>query len=99
MWPRCSRTSWLLETDEYAQTRAWAREIRRQVPDAQGLVWQSRRHRPHPAMVLFGDRCGEEPLKAVPGQAHNLGTFEGAGEANRLLAPLRAIVIPPGTRA
>lgn len=93
------QTSWLLETDEYAQTRAWAREIRRQMPDAQGLVWQSRRHRPHPAMVLFGDRCGEEPLKAVPGQAHNLGTFEGAGEANRLLAPLRAVVIPPGTRA
>ncbi|MEV6132542.1 hypothetical protein AB0M05_38100 [Streptomyces violaceusniger] len=42
---------------------------------------------------------GKEPLKAVPGQAHNLGTFEGAGEANRLLAPLRAVVIPPGMRA
>lgn len=92
--------AWLLEADGpgYAQTRAWAREIRRQVPRAQGLRWQSRRHRPHHAVVLFGDRCGAEPLKAVPGQAHNLGTFEGASEANRLLAPLRAVIVPPGMR-
>ncbi|MEU5108690.1 RES family NAD+ phosphorylase [Streptomyces sp. NPDC021354] len=94
------QTSWLLETEGpgYAQTRAWAREIRRQVPRAQGLLWQSRRNRPEQALVLFGDRCGAEPLKAVPGHAHNLGTFEGTRVANELLVPLRAVIVPPGMR-
>lgn len=94
------QNSWLLETDGpgYAQTRAWAREIRRQVPQAQGLLWESRRHRDRRALVLFGDRCGAEPLKAVPGHAHNLGTFEGVSVANQLLAPLRAVIVPPGMR-
>ncbi|MER5766911.1 RES family NAD+ phosphorylase [Streptomyces sp. NPDC001985] len=94
------QSSWLLEGDEgrYPSTRFWAREIRRQERRAQGLVWQSRRNRPHHAVVLFGDRCGAEPLKAEPGQGCSLGTFEGAIEANRLLAPLRAVVVPPGAR-
>ncbi|MFF8960396.1 RES family NAD+ phosphorylase [Streptomyces sp. NPDC014894] len=92
--------SWLLEGGEsrYPMTRFWAHEIRRQCPEAQGLRWQSRRNPSHHAVVLFGDRCGAEPLKAVPGQSRPLGTFEGAAEANRLLAPLRAVVVPPGVR-
>jgi hypothetical protein len=90
------QTSRLLETTEYHGTRQWASRMRGQVPDAPGLWWQSRWHRPRGAMVLFGDRCGAEPLKAVPGHAHNLGTLEGAAEANRLLAPLRAVIAPPG---
>ncbi|MGW6459185.1 RES family NAD+ phosphorylase [Streptomyces sp. NPDC055078] len=94
------QTSWLVEADEpqYAQTRYWAREIRRQTPRAQGFVWQSRRNRPENSLVLFGDRCGPEPLKAVAGQTYNLGTFEGAIEANRWLKPLRAVIVPPASR-
>ncbi|GGZ56227.1 hypothetical protein GCM10010387_57800 [Streptomyces inusitatus] len=92
--------SWLLEGGEgrYPMTRVWAHEIRRQAPAVQGLVWQSRRNRPYRALVLFGDRCGAEPLKAVPGQSHRLATVEGVHEANRLLAPLRAVIAPPGVR-
>ncbi|GLF96583.1 RES family NAD+ phosphorylase [Streptomyces yaizuensis] len=92
--------TWLLEggDDRYGLTRYWAQEIRRHAPDAQGMVWQSRRNRPHHALVLFGDRCGDEPLKAVPEDSYALGTFEGAERANQLLAPLRAFLLPPGMR-
>ncbi|MFE3205717.1 RES family NAD+ phosphorylase [Embleya sp. NPDC059237] len=88
--------SWLLEAEGagYAQTRRWASELRRQVPGAQGLLWQSRRHRPRHAVVLFGDRCGDEPLKPDPAQTiGGLGSPAGIAEANRLLAPLRAAVV------
>lgn len=84
--------------ERYGATRFWAQEIRRYAPGAHGMVWQSRRNRPCHALVLFGDRCGDEPLKADPEHAYRLGTFEGAEEANRLLAPLRAVLVPPGVR-
>ena len=90
------QTSKLLYTTQYDRTRRWASELHRQVLDARGLWWQSRCHRPRGVLMLFGDRCGAEPLKAAPGHAHNLGTVEGYEEANRLLAPLRAFVLPPG---
>ena len=94
------QSSWLLEAEhhEYAQTRFWAQEMRRQVPQAQGLVWTSRRHRPRPAIVLFGDRCTDQPLVAVPGagSVYDLATLEGLHEANRLLVPLRTVIVPPG---
>ncbi|GAB2719701.1 RES family NAD+ phosphorylase [Kitasatospora kifunensis] len=88
--------SWLLETEGigYAQTRRWAGELRARVPQAQGLLWQSRRHRPRPALVLFGDRCGVEPVKTDPGNSFRLDTPEGTAQANRLLAPLRAALVP-----
>ncbi|NUR04156.1 MAG: RES family NAD+ phosphorylase [Streptomyces sp.] len=91
--------SWLLEAEGagYSQTRRWASELRAQVPYAQGLLWQSRRHRPRHAVVLFGDRCGAEPLKPDPAQGINdLGSLTGIAEANRLLAPLRAALDPDG---
>ncbi|MEU9117223.1 RES family NAD+ phosphorylase [Streptomyces sp. NPDC048483] len=98
--------SWLLEADgpSYAQTRRWAAELRAQVPTAQGLVWQSRRHRPRQAMVFFGDRCADEPFKdggdgadGDPAGAGipDLGSPGGLAKLNRLLAPLRAAVVPP----
>ncbi|MFB7470727.1 RES family NAD+ phosphorylase [Kitasatospora sp. NPDC056184] len=92
--------SWLLETEGpgYAQTRRWAAELRSRVPQAQGLVWQSRRHRPREALVLFGDRCGEGVLKSDPGTVRALDTPDGVAEVNRLFAPLRAAVVPPGPR-
>ncbi|MFJ2645476.1 RES family NAD+ phosphorylase [Streptomyces sp. NPDC087420] len=90
--------SWLLESegDRYAKTRRWASEIRAQAPKAMGLVWQSRRHRPRLASVLFADRCGIDPLVPVPGPGiADMGSPEGVAEVNRLLAPLRAAVLPP----
>ncbi|CAM5700500.1 RES family NAD+ phosphorylase [Streptomyces aurantiogriseus] len=90
------QTTWLLdcEPEQYPKTRYWAQELRKQAPDAQGLLWQSRRHRPREALVLFGDRCGPKPLSTETLARHDLATFEGVGEANRLLAPLRAAIVP-----
>ncbi|WKX69539.1 RES family NAD+ phosphorylase [Streptomyces sp. XD-27] len=93
--------SWLLEAEGagYAQTRRWASELRAQVTEAQGMVWHSRRHRPRRAVVLFGDRCGQDPLKPDPGcGTTDLGAPAGSALANRLLAPLRAAVIPGKSR-
>lgn len=93
--------SWLLETEGpgYAQTRRWAAELRARVPEAQGLLWQSRRHRPRHALVLFGDRCRTEPVKTDPGSSVQLDTPAGVLEANRLLAPLRAAIVAPWQQA
>ncbi|GAB2880993.1 RES family NAD+ phosphorylase [Streptomyces mayteni] len=89
--------SWLLETEGagYAQTRHWAQALRRDAGWAQGMVWQSRRHRPRLAYVLFGDRRDEAALKADQESSLDLGTEEGRREANRLLAGLRAAIPPP----
>ncbi|MER6996709.1 RES family NAD+ phosphorylase [Streptomyces sp. NPDC000410] len=96
--------SWLLEADgdRYAKTRRWASEIRAQAPGAWGLVWQSRRHRPRLASVLFEDRCvaggGDALDMGGPGGIPELGSPSGVAELNRLLAPLRAAVVPPWPR-
>ncbi|MET9296634.1 RES family NAD+ phosphorylase [Streptomyces sp. NPDC003077] len=90
--------SWLLETDGdgYAKTRRWASEMRAQAPGAAGLIWQSRRHRPRLASVLFHDRCGDESLTGVPvPEFQDLGSPTGIAAVNRLLAPLRAAVVSP----
>ncbi|WP_405907104.1 RES family NAD+ phosphorylase [Streptomyces sp. NBC_00828] len=91
------QTTWLLdsEPDDYPRTRYWAQELRRQAKGAQGLLWMSRRHRPREALVLFGDRCGAEPVGSAPLVSHDLATLDGVYEANRLLAPLRAAIVPP----
>ncbi|MZE76872.1 RES family NAD+ phosphorylase [Streptomyces xinghaiensis] len=89
--------SWLVdaERDDYAKTRYWVRLIREHAPDVQGLVWQSKRHRPREALQLFGDRCGEHPLEPVPERTVDLRTEEGVAEARRLLGPVRATVSEP----
>ncbi|WP_254552270.1 RES family NAD+ phosphorylase [Kitasatospora sp. MMS16-BH015] len=94
---RVCQDSWLLETEGpgYAQTRRWAGELRARVAEADGLLWQSRRHRPRTALVLFGDRCGREAVTDDPGSSLALDSPEGTAEANRLLAPLRAALVPP----
>ncbi|MEU2957137.1 RES family NAD+ phosphorylase [Streptomyces xanthochromogenes] len=91
--------SWLLEAEGagYPQSRRWASELRTQIPAAQGLLWQSRRHRPRHAVVLFGDRCGVEPLKPDPARTvADLASPAGIEEVNRLLGPLRATLVPEG---
>ncbi|MGK5530936.1 RES family NAD+ phosphorylase [Streptomyces sp. URMC 129] len=92
-----AQDSWLLETEGagYAQTRHWAQALRRNASWAQGMVWQSRRHRPRLAYVLFGDRCGEEALRAEPDVSLDLDTAVGRWKANQLLAGLRAAIEEP----
>lgn len=102
------QTGWLLEAEapEYAPekpdvppyscTRFWASEIRRQDGRCQGLVWPSRRHRPREALVLFGDRCGAAPVTMADDRVFDLARPDGLAEANRLLAPLRAVIVPAG---
>lgn len=92
--------SWLLEAEgeRYARTRRWASEIRVQTPEAMGLIWQSRRNRPHLASVLFHDRCAGEPLAVVPDNGiQDMGSPAGVAETNQLLAPLRSAIVPPRT--
>ncbi|RKN47227.1 RES family NAD+ phosphorylase [Streptomyces hoynatensis] len=89
---------WLVEEEGvsvYPQTRCWTAALRRDAPWAKGLVWQSRRRRPRLAYVLFGDRCGEDVLKAEPEVFHDLGTEAGVREANLLLAALNAAISLP----
>ncbi|SFD25771.1 RES family NAD+ phosphorylase [Streptomyces aidingensis] len=88
--------SWLLETDVYVQTRYWVRQLRARAPWATGVVWQSRRHRPRHACVLFGDRAGGAgALKPEPESSLDLGTPQGLAGANELLYRLRAVIQPP----
>ncbi|SNT58419.1 RES domain-containing protein [Actinacidiphila glaucinigra] len=76
----------------YAQTRYWARHLRREHPWAQGLVWQSRSNPGlgQDALVLFEDRCPPRCLEAdrsVP-----LGVPEGTRLLNTVMLPFRATV-------
>jgi hypothetical protein len=89
------QTSWLVDAEprDYPQTRYWAGEIRKQATDAQGLAWVAHRHHPRVCVVLFGDRCGDGPLSQEG--TVRLGTPDGFAEANKLLAPLRAVITPP----
>lgn len=102
------QTGWLLEAEApefepekpdvpaYTCTRFWASEIRRQDETCKGLVWPSRRHRPREAMVLFGDRCPAASVTVSGSRVLDLARPDGLAEANRLLAPLRAVVLPAG---
>jgi hypothetical protein len=54
------RPSDLTETnaDQYPRTRQWAQWFHAQLPQAQGLQWQSRQDNRRSAALLFGDREG-----------------------------------------
>jgi RES domain len=56
----------LIECDgsQYAETRAWALALHDQHPDAEGLIWTSRRADPEQAIVLFEDRLAGPALVA-----------------------------------
>jgi hypothetical protein len=92
---------------QYSWTRRWAHWLRRQVPDAHGLVWDSLRDRGSPAIVLFGDRLGKEfgtdyekaLLRESPELAVNLGDETGAAWTNERLRAYRVRVTPPARPA
>lgn len=48
---------WLVQAPEreFGLTRAWAPWLRERDPTAAGLVWQSRRDRPHTCLMLYAD--------------------------------------------
>ncbi|MFF0750467.1 RES family NAD+ phosphorylase [Streptomyces sp. NPDC004267] len=89
--------AWLVDCEEedYAKTRYWARLIREHCAGAAGLLWQSKRCRPRPALQLFGDRCGEGPLRTEPDATLRLDVPADVREVNALLAPLRARISLP----
>lgn len=95
----CQDSTLLEDERNYVQARRWASEIRAQVPDAMGLIWQSRHNRPRHVLVLFHDRfehCEGEPLEVLPERGvPELDSDAGIGEANRLLAPLRSEISRP----
>jgi hypothetical protein len=89
---------WLVDSEgdqNYAQTRRWAHWFREQIPSIGGLLWQSKRDRPHPALILFGDRCPPGCLTLNHGASAELDTLDGASLINSLLRPYRARVYPP----
>lgn len=67
--------AWLTKcsADQYTETRAWAREIRRWVPAAQGMIWRSFRDEDRFAYVLFGDRVGSGTLIELSSIAADTG--------------------------
>ncbi|WP_405763820.1 sigma-70 family RNA polymerase sigma factor [Actinacidiphila glaucinigra] len=76
----------------YAQTRYWARHLRREHPWAQGLVWQSRRNPGlgQDALVLFEDRCPPRCIEAD--RSVSLDTPEGTRLLNTVMLPFRTTV-------
>jgi RES domain len=88
---------WLIHSSpaDYPQTRRWAQWLRSQAPWAQGLAWPSARDLGRQSVVLFGDRCPADVLRAVPGTAVDLDDAGGAVWLNARLAPYRISVRPP----
>ncbi|OON80532.1 RES family NAD+ phosphorylase [Streptomyces tsukubensis] len=95
----CQNSTLLEGEQDYPQSRRWASEIRAQAPGFMGLLWQSRRNRPEPAMVLFHDRfddCDGKPLEVLPeGGIADLGSDAGIDRANELLRLLRSEISRP----
>ncbi|MFH8381753.1 RES family NAD+ phosphorylase [Kitasatospora sp. NPDC018058] len=83
----------------YAVSRRWSSEIRAQAPDAQGLLWDSRRNRGEDVLMLYRDRveqCAGGPLEVLAQRSIlDLGSAEGLEQVNELLKPLRAEVSVP----
>jgi hypothetical protein len=96
---------WLVTADgpQYAQTRGWARWLRRQAPWAEGFIWPSLRDPGGRAVILFGDRCaarfgaeyGRAMLHEIPELAVKFDSVAGTAWLNRRLAPYRAAVEYP----
>jgi hypothetical protein len=93
----CQPDDWLLRADghEYAQTRAWAHWLRKQVGSATGLLWLSRYNSPEKAIILFGDRCPASTLPAILDESIILDDDGGAAYLNTHLAPYGVSVARP----
>ena len=67
---------------------------RRVAPDADGLVWPSKREATEPSLMLFGDRC-EGSLAVGSSSIVNLDDAVGAAWINTFLAPYEAWIVKP----
>lgn len=85
---------WLFEAEEaeLIRVRRWTAQLRKAERRAKGLVWASRRDHPRRAYVLFGDRCGDEPLKPASLPVLDFSRRSDVAVANRLLRGLRAVI-------
>ncbi|MDN3353859.1 RES family NAD+ phosphorylase [Actinomadura sp. DC4] len=94
-----AQDTWLIhaDTEDYHATRRWASWIRRQAPDAHGLIWPSKREGRAEALMLFGDRC-EGVLEVDSSSVIDLDDVVGAEWINALLAPYRAWISHPRRR-
>jgi RES domain len=90
---------WLFEGAgaELIRVRRWAWQLRAAEPGAQGFVWASRQDQPRRAYVLFGDRCGSDPLKSAGAAPLDFERPADIDKANQILRRLRATIVPPGT--
>ncbi|MGH3378057.1 MAG: RES family NAD+ phosphorylase [Actinoallomurus sp.] len=88
--------TWLTQAteDDYHATRRWASWIRRTAPDADGLVWPSKREGTEPSLMLFGDRCADS-LVVGSSSIVNLDDAVGAVWINALLTPYQAWIASP----
>ncbi len=83
------------EKAHYPRTRAWALAIYQQCPQAQGLLWTSRRDDSAQAYMLFGDRVPVDALRVASDSLslrHHLPTWE----AVLALAERLGVCLVPG---
>lgn len=89
-----AQDDWLVHSDSrnYAHTRYWGHWIRKQVIDAQGFVWLSKRELTETVLILFGDRCGRDVLRSVRAGRRNFDSAAGLKWLNDILQQYRAEV-------
>ncbi|ACY96986.1 RES family NAD+ phosphorylase [Thermomonospora curvata] len=96
-----AQDTWLIHAlpEHYHLTRQWASWIREHAPQAQGMIWPSKREGAQPALVLFGDegRCPPDALRVVPDAGADFDDPAGFAWLNERLAPYRAHVMPPAS--
>jgi len=83
-----------VESKEFPKTRKWPSWWRTLDPSAAGLVWQSRKDRPHMSLMLFGDRCAPGVLAPSPLPTVEFDGEDGTTWLNAMLRPYRASVLP-----
>lgn len=82
------------EKDQYPLTRLWAEAIHAQCPQVQGLCWTSRQDDSAHALVLFGDRVGDEALRALAPSRSLLGDAAAYGELLALAEQIGVAIVP-----
>ncbi|TXR47058.1 RES domain-containing protein [Phyllobacterium endophyticum] len=65
---------------DYNSTARWSLVIHQSRPDAQGLIWTSKRCDPQQAVLLFGDRVAETDLNGMS----NVPVYPDVGEMRQV---------------
>jgi hypothetical protein len=90
-----AQDDWLVQAEprDFASTRRWAHWVRGVDPAGCGLLWQSKRDRPHCSMVLFGDRLPVEPLVDTAYPVIDFGSEHGTAWLQQILRPYYVTVV------